>query len=355
MNPTRLPVAIELFNQWCRARGDRLDVATRPFSRAWEKLLDDAGLLSALERNEAERDVRALAEAGWLELKTVRYRAHLIERVIIPLASEPLWKTAFDFQPPSDEEARQIHEFPWVPELSFIHDTRTNIPFTELQAINDFLLKKTTDQPSVPIKERSLQLFGDEKRLDALIGGALIRQGRLSLESLSCYAVVEPLGWQRGPTNTGPVIVLENAATWDSYRRWNAQTHQFSAVIYGQGNCFAERVTFLHEIFRELGGPRPVVYFGDLDAAGLKIPQRANLKTAPAGLPKIEPHLPSYRWLLSHANRKTLANEEDSAKREDFHWLGELAEEAWLALSNTHRLPQECIGWEFLQTKTTIA
>ncbi|HEY1172612.1 MAG TPA: Wadjet anti-phage system protein JetD domain-containing protein [Verrucomicrobiae bacterium] len=351
MNPKRLPVAAELFTQWCRARSDRQEVLQRPFSRAWEKLLDDAGLLSALERNEAERDVRALAEAGWLEIKTVRYRTHLIERVTIPLAVESRWKEAFDFQPPSNEEARQIQDYPWVPELAFLRETRTGIPFDELKKLHAFLLTKDTQAPSIPIKERSFALFGDEKRLDALIGGALIRKDRLSLSALQCHPVIEPLGWQRGPTNTGSIIVLENAATWDSYRRWNAQTHQFSAVIYGQGNCFAERTEFLHEIFRELGSAQRVFYFGDLDAAGLKIPQRANQKAQQAGLPKIEPHLPSYRWLLDQAQHKTLAKEDDPAKHQDFNWLGELAEEAWHAIATTHRLAQEIIGWEFLSKK----
>ncbi len=112
MNPDRLPIAIELFAQWRNARGEQSAPASRPFSRNWDKLLEDAGLLSALDRSEAERDARSLAEAGWLELKCVRYRPHLIERVIIPLSSESRWMQAFNFQPPSDAEEQAIKEFP---------------------------------------------------------------------------------------------------------------------------------------------------------------------------------------------------------------------------------------------------
>lgn len=349
MSPENLPIANELFSQWRRLRGDQTEKATRrPFSRHWEKLLEYAGLFSALERSEAERDVRALAKAGWLELKSVRYRTHIIERIIIPLESEAKWMEAFHYQPPSDDERRQIREFPWVAELAFLNDTPTQIPFDELRRINAFLLTKSADQLSVPIKERSLQIFGDEKRLDGLLGGALFQEGRLSLETLSCYVVTEPLGWQRGPTNTGSVIVLENTATWDSFRRCNEHQHLFSAVIYGQGNCFAERVLFLTEIFRELGAPQKVFYFGDLDASGLKIPARASQKAIKAGLPPVQPHLPSYRMLLAQSERKTAANEADPARREDFDWLGELAEEAWLALGSEYRLAQERVGWELL-------
>ena len=63
MNPARVPFACELFAQWQRTRGGRLEPAVRPFSRDWEDLLADAGLASAAERNEAEHDARALAAA----------------------------------------------------------------------------------------------------------------------------------------------------------------------------------------------------------------------------------------------------------------------------------------------------
>jgi hypothetical protein len=349
MNPQRLPIAIELFAQWRQARGEQSVPSVRPFSRNWDKLQEDAGLVSALDRSEAERDARSLEEAGWLELKSVRYRPHLIERVILPLSSESRWMQAFNFQPPSDAERQAINGFPWTPELSFLREIRTQIPFDDLRRLNAFLLTKSASQPAVPIKERSLQIFGDEKRLDTLLGGALFRDGRLRLEQLDCYLVTEPLGWQRGPSNTGSVIVLENAATWDSYRRWNGQSRVFSAVVYGQGNCFSERVPFLEELFRELGSLQKVFYFGDLDAAGLKIPARASQKALKTGLPPIQPHLPSYRMLLSLSERKTAANEDDPARREDFDWLGELAGEAWQSIGSEHRLAQEWIGWELLQ------
>jgi len=88
MNPVALPCAQELFAQWQRARGGRTEPASRPFSRSWEELLEDARLVSATERNEAEHDAQALAASGWIELKTVRYKPHLIDRVIIPLSVE---------------------------------------------------------------------------------------------------------------------------------------------------------------------------------------------------------------------------------------------------------------------------
>ena len=120
MNPAGLPIARELFTQWQRARGGRADPASRAFSRSWEDLLEDARLVSATERTEAERDARGLETDGWVELKAVRYKPHLIDRLVIPLEAEARWRVAFGFVPPSDEETRQIREFPWERELSFL-------------------------------------------------------------------------------------------------------------------------------------------------------------------------------------------------------------------------------------------
>ena len=212
MNPARVPFARELFAQWQRARGGRTEPAERPFTRDWEDLLSDAGLASAAERSEAEHDARALAEAGWLELKPVRYKPHLLARVVLPLAVEARWNEAFGFVPPTDEEARRVREFAWVPELAFLREARVNLPFAELRQLNDFLVAGGRDRELVPIKERSLQLFGDEKRLDVLADSALFREGRLTLAQLRCEVVAEPLAWKRGPAAAAaqPVIVLES-------------------------------------------------------------------------------------------------------------------------------------------------
>lgn len=351
MNPARAPIARELFAQWQRARGGRMEPAKLPFTRDWEELLADAGLTSATERHEAEADARALAEDGWLELKLVRYKPHLIARVALPLAVEAHWAEAFGFTPPTDEEARQVREFPWVPELAFLREARVNLPFAELRQLNEFLAAGGRDRELVPIKERSLQLFGDEKRLDVLADSALFRDGRLTLAHLRCEVVSEPLAWKRGPAEAAdkPVIVLENAATWHSYDRWNQATAQFSAVIYGGGNRFVDGVGFLAEIFRELGGQRRVFYFGDFDAAGLVIPQRASRRAVELGLPAIEPHLWSYRRLLTFAGKAEPVAEAGQPSADLCAWLGELGGEVGAQLTADKRLAQENVGWELLR------
>lgn len=353
MDPKNSPFARELFQQWQKARGAAIGENCRPFSRDWERLLEDAGITTAAARSGAEEDARALKNAGWIGLRTVRYKPHLIARVFIPLPEEARWADAFGFAPPSDEDSRRIAEHPWVPELCFLREVRVNLPFLDLERLDYFLKDCRPYAAIVPIKERSLQIFGDEKRLDLLADSALFREGRLSLARLRCEIVGEPLAWKRGPLGADhqPVIVLENAATWHSYDRWNQMTKQFSAVVYGGGNRFVDGAGFLSEIFQEIGGHRPVFYFGDLDSAGLLIPQRASRRTQEAGLPPIQPHLWSYKQLLTFESYALVAGDPDSAAAELCQWLGPLANDSSRLLAQGKRLAQEHIGWDFIEGK----
>jgi hypothetical protein len=347
----RLPVLRELFLQWCDARGAAAPGEfQKPFSREWESLLTAAGLTSAEARHESDRDARLLADAGLVRLKTAKYRAYQIERILVPLEAEPKLRVLFaDELPPPPDVKFDPANVTWAPKMSFVTTVRLGIAPEDLIRLNEFFLNGGSQRPLIPVKERSLQIFGDEKRLDALRTTALFK-GRLTLESLRCFVVAEPLGWQRGPDTSGPLLVIENAATWDSYCRWNRERAVFSAVVYGCGNRFADGVARLADIFAELGGSRRVLYFGDLDPQGLRIPQLASryATSENVNLPPIDPHLWSYRELLSVGRANETVWDGEPAMRTDCDWLGELADIAWDILSRNKRLAQEHIGWEFL-------
>jgi hypothetical protein len=354
MNPTLVPVACELFAQWQRARGSRTEQATRPFSRGWEDLLEDANIVSATDRNDAERDARLLEVGGWIEVKAMRYRMHLIDRVLIPLSTETRWREAFGFVPPSDEEARLIREFRWEPQLAFLREFRSNVSFAELCRLNDFLKSGAGTGDILPIKERSLQMFGDEKRLDSLLNTSLFRPERLDLrKDFRCEVVGEPLSWKRGPVEAAhqPIIVIENAATWHSYCRWNTERKLFSAVIYGCGNRFVDGIRYMGDVFVELGGPRRVLYFGDLDPQGLLVPQEASSRAQAAGWPGIDAHEWSYRHLLTLGAGRGQPWEGEPTSATICDWLGDCAEPVRTLFAAGKRLAQEHIGWDFLKSQ----
>lgn len=344
------PVFRVLHDQWRAARGGRLGESQRPFSRDWDQLLEDAGQVSSEHRKEAERDARMLAEAGLVELKPVKYRPHLISRILIPVAAEPRLAMLFGDPLVREEPGTNLKSVAWAAELAFLKHVRVGVEPEDLLRLNHYFTATGRDRAVVPIKERSLQIFGDEKRLDALLATSLFQSDRLTLDLLRCTIVGEPLGWKRGPGPAAnrPIIVIENAATWHSYCRWNAERCLFSAVVYGKGFQSAASVQYLADVFSELGGQRPVQYFGDLDPPGLEIPQLATAYALAHGLPKLEPHLWSYRQLLQVGQGKETDWEGDPADPLCVEWLGNLAEPGLELFARGKRLAQEHIGWEFL-------
>lgn len=344
------PVFRELFQQWRAARcRDSAGMFQQPFRRSWESLLEDADLISGEARREADRDARTLANAGLIELKTVRYRPYQIERIAIPLSAEQRLRALFADELPTDEPRFDPTGVEWQPELSFLRAARVGVAGDDLLKLNAFLAESRSNRVSVPIKERSLEIFGDEKRLDALRNTVLFNEGRLTLDHLRCFTVAEPLGWQRGPRTDGPVMVIENACTWDSYCRWNAEHGFFSAVIYGCGNRFLDSVARLKDVFAEIGGDRRVLYFGDLDPQGLRIPQIALRRAQSLGLPAIEADSWSYARLLELGPEDAAPQiEPDQLAPEDFLWLGDSADKAKAVFEAGLRIAQEHLGWTFL-------
>ena len=168
MNAARSPVGRALFAEWQRVRGGPGTPGTRPFSRRWEELIETAGLASAIERDDAGRDARELATAGWVRLGTARYRPERIERISIPLAAEADWCAAFGFVPPSDEEARRLREFDWEPGLAFVRDVRLNLPFEELRRLDEFLRQGGRDREVV--ENEPFAPLVDSSRAEALFG-----------------------------------------------------------------------------------------------------------------------------------------------------------------------------------------
>jgi hypothetical protein len=257
-------------------------------------------------------------------------------------------------EPPSEADLCGI---PWAPELRFLPVAKVSVPVSDLLKLQKFFATGGRTRCDVPLKERSLEIFGDEKRLDDLYrGSALFADNRLTLSSLRCVAVPEPLPWTRGKATDGPLLILENVATWDSYRRWNIEHELFSGIVYGGGNRFIDSVLWLRDIFADVGGLRRVLYFGDVDPAGLRIPRLATVRAVAAGLPIIEPDIWSYSYLFDQAERcgRQFDCEHANFTDDDCAWLGLEAERARKIFLAGKRIPQEVLGWAFLKGATRV-
>ncbi len=355
MNPEWLtfPVLVEFHRQWWRRRSGRLGEGKTPFSRDWESLLEDAGLLSAELRREAERDVRLVADHGLLRIKPPPRRPRLIDRIQLPVDQELRLATLFGDPLERPDPVFDPASVEWVPELASLAGSQSLSSPADLLAINQFLRGGGRSRPFVPIKERSVEIFGDEKRLDALAGTSLFQRGPLSLELLRAVSVPEPLGWRRGPGPAGRILAVENAATWDSFSRWNRDAAVWSAVVYGAGHRFIDGIAFLAELASETGPITRIDYFGDIDPEGLRIPQVAGTRCAQLGLPPPQALVPAYRFLLEKGSPGPGPN--GSFPEELCLWLGsELAPQVEALFRTGQRIAQEYLGWEVLSCSELV-
>jgi hypothetical protein len=231
-------------------------------------------------------------------------------------------------------------ELAWAAELSL--DTQT---LSDLRAINAFLRDGGSERAIVPLRERSLQLFGDEKRLEALISSQVFREGRLSLDVVRCRAVHPPFVFQ--PVGPGPdALVIENHHTFASLADVLPADGSVGTLVYGAGGHFKGSVTYLADLPAQ---PRRVIYFGDLDVDGLDIPAYANGIAAAAALPPIEPATELYRLLLEHGLPAATAPVSAHRARELCAWLPrELRGASVTLLTRGERLAQEAVGMELL-------
>ena len=162
----------------------------------------------------------------------------------------------------------------WLPALDFAADERHPVRRADLQAVNAFLLSVRGREPvRAPTRERSLQIFGDEKRLDDLRkGGPALFEGRVTLDDLHCYPVAPPLPHETPPKRVPgrPILVLENYHSWDSFRRWNHEAALYAAIAYGGGNAFRQGAGNLDDLVAAAQA-EGALYLGDLDPAGVRI------------------------------------------------------------------------------------
>lgn len=256
----------------------------------------------------------------------------------------PLWVTLVRER---EEVSREdFSKVPWVPELGFWTELKP-AQLVAAKVINEFLLRRRGGLILVPIKERSLEIFGDEKRLDALRIGSSLFSGRLTLGTLGAFVVPLPLPYRMASAPGKPVLVVENHNSYWSFGEWNQHAKRYSAVVYGAGEAFRSTGAALGQVLREVGGVG-ALYLGDLDPKGIGIPLDFN-RAAGLDEPRVLPALDWYAWLLENGYRREKPGCQSALCQTAIDWLGmELGQavgDVWLA---GQWLPQEALGFEKL-------
>ena len=244
----------------------------------------------------------------------------------------------------------------WVPELAFGADCQ---PATRavLEPINIWLaVVRNRHRPIVPAAERSLEIFGDEKRLAELCqetpgGEPTMFGGRLKVSALRARRVEPPLSHVLGRDGS-PVLVLENLASYDTFVRWNAAAAMpFGAVAWGAGGMIGQSWAHLRDMTAAVG-TGTVLYLGDLDAPGLAILGRTAAMAAGDGSFRLIPHAEFYRYLAFRGRRVLRAAAPATLATAigvlDGLFPEDIRMEVTELLSSGHAVPQESLGIEAL-------
>ncbi|MCX4884663.1 Wadjet anti-phage system protein JetD domain-containing protein [Streptomyces sp. NBC_00847] len=240
----------------------------------------------------------------------------------------------------------------WRPELNWAYNAQLTASQTEdLLAVNRWF-RDTHNHPDrrarLSLRERSYEIFRQEKRLDTLITGALFAPGRLTLDQLATYREPPPLAYRRlGDGDT--VLVVENSDTYATLRDLlTPDPGHVGYIAFGAGRAFEASV----ENLAELAGIHRIVYYGDLDAEGIAIPARASINGLQHGLPPIEPATGLYRLLLSHEATAGDIIADDRAQSL-VAWLPEeLQQSAHTLLAQGQRLAQEATNRNELRAES---
>ena len=189
-------------------------------------------------------------------------------------------------QQPDYEEARKdiIHLHPKMigyyharPE-DYLQSEREIVILSDYLKSHEIELKDPAERMSR--KERSYQIFGEEKKLESREVRSICSSCNITDEDLNCYPTYEPffnIRIQDDPE--GCAIILENKDPWDSIARELQGKRYFlgkkiSYVIYGEGNKITTSdISGRFSSFVKNLNPCPslFLYCGDLDKAGVQI------------------------------------------------------------------------------------
>ncbi|MEU4422942.1 Wadjet anti-phage system protein JetD domain-containing protein [Actinoplanes sp. NPDC024001] len=303
---------------------------------------DPASATRPTRRADLAAAVTALAAAG------VVTASKTLDRTVAP----PL-PARLTLPPPttSVSAAALARSVPWRPELAWAATARLTVgQVSLLQTVNTWLRDRGRDTDVIPVRERSLELFGYEKTLDTLRGTILFAAGRLTLTLLRTFRAHPPLPVRR--VGDGSILlVVENADTFDTLRKTlNTTTHAVGHIAWGAGAAFEASVLSVGE----LPDVHDIAYFGDLDADGLRIPASAALTVASEHLPAVRPAHGLYRLLVEHGIPQPGQPPVDEQRAADLAgWLDDTAARpAQALLTGGSRIPQEAVSAKLLTSVT---
>lgn len=245
--------------------------------------------------------------------------------------------------PEQNETATRSKGTIWHPDMAWAADYPLKTSQRQYAEQINTWLHRNRDTTVVPLRERSLEIFGDEKRLDRLITTGLFGPGRLTLATIRTRRAAPRLTTERvGDGHT--LLVVENSDTFDSLVTVLTRDPGTIGLIgWGAGGGFEASVLSIPRLNHHIDA---IYYYGDLDNRGLQIPARADATARANGLPAVHPAYGLYQALFRvgqpQSGKPRLG---DKTVTELVAWLPQdLRGHAARLLASGHRLAQEATG-----------
>ncbi len=229
-----------------------------------------------------------------------------------------------------------------------------------LQKLDCYLFERKENEISISRKERSFEIFDEEKALDNKSFSALLERMGMTANVLGFYDTPEYCFNDYIPERKAEMTLLicENKDIWFNIRRMMFENHarklfdtHIDGVVYGCGNKISG-LGALTTYTDFIGSKVKYLYWGDIDRAGLNI-----YLSAVRANPNIDVKLfvPAYEEMLRLAETKNIPNSDDEhSHMDDYSHIFELVNQKLKHLfeqniQNNKRIPQEIINYAFLK------
>lgn len=228
------------------------------------------------------------------------------------------------------------------------------------QKLDRYLFYRNENEISISRKERSFEIFDEEKVLDDKTFCSLLERIGITSNVLGFYDTPEYCFNDYIPNRKEQMTLLicENKDSWFNVRRVMFENKaktifntDIDGVVYGCGNKISGKDA-LTSYTAFIGSKVQYLYWGDIDRAGLDI----YLRTIRAN-PDIDIGLfvPAYEKMLYLAQTKNIPDSMDERNHsEDYSQLFDLVDQKLRPLfeqniQNNKRIPQEIITYAFLK------
>ena len=251
-----------------------------PLEPVWEAFLSTfPGRDGPAARNELDALLRACEARGSIQLP--KSSASWDGSILPPL---PRFVVIPDEELPAPRKAWRDRA--WHPKLDWVADldhlTAGQQHF--LERIHKGLVEGWFARQA-PLKYRSLQLTGHEKRLDVYRTSGLFGPSRLTLDMLGCAPDVYPMAIEKVSAERA-ILVLENGGAFHVAKQVLRALTQppYGAVAFAGGNRLAASIASLQDADPAY---ETIDYLGDLDWEGLSIAARGDRAARAVGLPAL--------------------------------------------------------------------